>query len=263
MLVFFVCWFIEQVKLNILLQIPRAQSTLFYLCSNVKKIIIAVDGFSSCGKSTLARALAAKLGYLYIDTGAMYRAVALYFLRNDVPYQVDERDDQAVADAIAHVKIEFRDTPNGKATFLNGENVEDEIRQMFVANHVSKVSTISAVRRFLVKQQQALGVDKGVVMDGRDIGTVVFPEAELKLFMTADPKIRAERRLLELRDKGMDMTFDEVIHNLTERDRIDSTRADSPLRQADDALVIDNSNLSPEEQLDLAYSYTMQRGASL
>ncbi len=229
---------------------------MFYLCATVKNIIIAVDGFSSCGKSTLARALAAKLGYLYIDTGAMYRAVALYFLRNDVPYKVDERDDQAVADAIAHVKIEFRETPNGKATFLNGENVEEEIRQMFVANHVSKVSTISAVRRFLVKQQQALGEAKGVVMDGRDIGTVVFPDAELKLFMTADPKVRAERRLLELKSKGMEMTFDEVIHNLTERDRIDSTRADSPLRQADDAIVIDNTLLTPDDQLIKALEIT-------
>lgn len=255
--------FIVQVKLNNLLQIPLSPSTLFYLCGIVKKIIIAVDGFSSCGKSTLARALAAKLGYLYIDTGAMYRAVALYFLRNDVPYKVDERNDEGVAEAIAHVKIEFRDTPNGKATFLNGENVEEEIRQMFVANYVSKVSSISAVRRFLVKQQQVLGADKGVVMDGRDIGTVVFPDAELKLFMTADPKIRAERRLLELKNKGMEMTFEEVIENLSERDRIDSTRADSPLRQAEDAIVIDNSHISPEEQLELAYSYTLQKQASV
>jgi len=206
----------------------------------------------------MARALAAKLGYLYIDTGAMYRAVALYFLRNDVPYKVDERNDMAVADAIAHVKIEFRETPSGKATFLNGENVEEEIRQMFVAKQVSKVSTISAVRRFLVKQQQALGKDKGVVMDGRDIGTVVFPDAELKIFMTADPKIRAERRLLELKSKGMEMSFEEVIHNLTERDRIDSSRADSPLRQAEDAIVIDNSHITPEEQLDLALDFTQK-----
>ena len=229
---------------------------LFELSSSpVKKIIIAVDGFSSCGKSTLARALAEKLDYLYIDSGAMYRAVALYFLQNSVPFKLKERNEAAIDAALSHIHIEFRNDLNGKSTYLNGVNVEDEIRQMFVANHVSKVSTISAVRRFLVKQQQELGKGKGVVMDGRDIGTVVFPHAELKLFMTAEPKIRAERRYKELQAKGVEMTFEEVLANLSERDRIDSTREDSPLRQADDALVIDNSALSPQQQLDLALGY--------
>lgn len=225
----------------------------------MNKIIIAVDGFSSCGKSTLARALAGKLGYLYIDSGAMYRAVALYFLQNHVPFKPEERDDKSIANALTQIQIEFRDTANGKATFLNGVNVEEEIRQMRVADHVSKVSTISAVRRFLVKQQQELGKEKGVVMDGRDIGTVVFPDAELKLFMTAEPEIRAERRLKELLAKGTPMTFGEVFSNLAERDRIDSTREDSPLRQAEDALVIDNSHLDPQEQLALALNYAGTR----
>lgn len=221
----------------------------------MKKIIIAVDGFSSCGKSTLARALAGKLGYLYIDSGAMYRAVSLYFLQNGIPFKPEERDDKGIEAALANIRIEFRDTTKGKATFLNGVNVEDEIRQMRVADHVSKVSTISSVRRFLVKQQQELGKGKGVVMDGRDIGTVVFPEAELKLFMTAEPKIRADRRLKELLAKGTQMTFEEVYANLAERDRIDSTREDSPLKQAADAWVIDNSYLDPQEQLELALHY--------
>ncbi|TNE80550.1 MAG: (d)CMP kinase [Bacteroidetes bacterium] len=226
-----------------------------------QKIIIAVDGYSSCGKSTIARALAKKLGYLYIDSGAMYRAVALYFLRNDVPFQVEERDLQAIEQALSQIHIEFRfnEAIGQQETFLNDENVEEEIRQMFVANHVSKVSTISEVRRFLVKQQQKKGEGKGIVMDGRDIGTVVFPQAELKLFMTADPVIRAERRLAELQGKGMNSTLEEVLHNLQERDRIDSTRADSPLKKADDAVVIDNTHLSPEEQFNLALNYAHQR----
>ncbi|MHB1279427.1 MAG: (d)CMP kinase [Bacteroidia bacterium] len=222
----------------------------------MKKIIIAVDGFSSCGKSTLARALAQKLGYLYIDSGAMYRAVALYFLQNHIPFKPEERDDKIIEAALLRIQIEFRETANGKATFLNGDNVEEEIRHMRVADHVSKVSTISSVRRFLVKQQQELGKGKGVVMDGRDIGTVVFPGAELKLFMTAEPEIRALRRLNELLSKGIPMTYEEVFANLSERDRIDSTREDSPLKQATDAVVIDNSYLDPQEQLDLALQYT-------
>ncbi|HCS20309.1 MAG TPA: (d)CMP kinase [Bacteroidetes bacterium] len=221
----------------------------------MNKIIIAVDGFSSCGKSTLARALAKKLGYLYIDSGAMYRAVALHFLQNGIPFKPEEREDERIESALSDIQIEFRNTPEGKATFLNGVNVEEEIRQMRVADHVSKVSTISTVRRFLVKQQQELGKGKGVVMDGRDIGTVVFPEAELKLFMTAEPEIRAHRRLKELLAKGTPMTYEEVFANLAERDRIDSTRADSPLKQAEDALVIDNSYLTPQEQLELALRY--------
>ncbi|MDX5321645.1 MAG: (d)CMP kinase [Bacteroidota bacterium] len=215
------------------------------------------------GFETLDKALAARLGYLYIDTGAMYRAVALYFLRNQVPFKPEERDDAAVAEALQHIQIRFVDGPKGKLTFLNGENVEEEIRQMFVANHVSKVSTISAVRRFLVAQQQEMGRERGVVMDGRDIGTVVFPDAELKLFMTADPDIRAERRQKELQGKGMDLPLDEVKHNLLERDRIDSSREDSPLMQAEDAVVIDNSNLTPNEQLEIALDFANQKLAAL
>lgn len=225
------------------------------------KIIIAVDGFSSCGKSTVARAMAKKLGYLYIDSGAMYRAVALYFLRNNIPFQIENRDINKVNEALSRIEIEFRfnDEKQCQETFLNNENVEEEIRQMFVANHVSKVSTISEVRRFLVNQQQAKGEGKGIVMDGRDIGTVVFPKAELKLFMTADPKVRAERRLEELKAKGHNPNFEEVLANLQERDRIDSTREDSPLKKADDAIVIDNTRLSPAEQLDIAMNYALER----
>ncbi|MBI1221271.1 MAG: (d)CMP kinase [Bacteroidetes bacterium] len=224
-----------------------------------RPIIIAIDGYSSCGKSTLAKALAKQLGYIYIDTGAMYRAVALYFLRNDVPFKPEERDPQAVAEALNRIQISFQLVNGVKTTFLNGENVEDEIRQMFVANHVSKVSTIPEVRRFLVHQQQEMGKGRGVVMDGRDIGTVVFPDAELKLFMTADPDIRTQRRWDELRSRGIKMSREEVKHNLLERDRIDSSREDSPLMQAADAIVIDNSHLSPGEQLKLALDYTRAR----
>ncbi len=226
-----------------------------------QKIVIAVDGFSSCGKSTVARALAKKLGYLYIDSGAMYRAVALYFLRKDVPFQLEQRNIEAITEALAQINIEFRYSAEKgqQETFLNGENVEEEIRQMFVANHVSKVSTISEVRRFLVKQQQKKGEGKGIVMDGRDIGTVVFPNAELKLFMTADPQVRAQRRLAELQSKGIHSSLEEVLHNLQERDRIDSTREDSPLKKADDAVVIDNTDLSEEEQFNLALRFAMER----
>lgn len=220
-----------------------------------QRIIVAIDGFSSCGKSTLAKAMAKELGYIYIDTGAMYRAVALYFLRNQVPFKPEERDDKAIAEALNHIRVEFRQTDSGKATFLNGENVEEEIRQMFVASHVSKVSTISAVRRFLVKQQQEMGKARGVVMDGRDIGTVVFPDAELKLFMTADPDIRAQRRQSEMASKGKEMTLEEVKANLLERDQIDSSREDSPLSKAEDARTIDNSHLTETEQLLLAMNY--------
>lgn len=223
----------------------------------MERIIIAVDGYSSCGKSTLAKALAKKLGYTYIDSGAMYRAVALYFLRNQVPFLPETRDISQIREALENIRIRFVRNPESgqQDTYLNEENVEKEIRQMFVANHVSKVSTISEVRRFLVKQQQKKGEKKGIVMDGRDIGTVVFPEAELKLFMTADPLVRAQRRLAELQAKGQTADFEEVLANLRERDHIDSTREDSPLRQAEDAIVIDNSVLTPEEQLEIALGY--------
>lgn len=213
------------------------------------KITVAIDGYSSCGKSTLAKQLAAALGYSYVDTGAMYRAVTLYFIRN----QIDLFHPEQISDALHHLTIEFRINENTQQqeTFLNGENIENEIRvNPRVASAVSDVSAVSEVRRFLVKQQQAMGQLKGIVMDGRDIGTVVFPDAELKLFVTADPKVRAQRRLDELTEKGQHTTFEEVLANLEKRDYIDSNRADSPLKQADDAVVLDNSTMTREEQFE-------------
>jgi CMP/dCMP kinase len=221
----------------------------------VKKIIVAIDGFSSCGKSTLARALSRKLHYAYVDTGAMYRAVTLYCIEN----QVDISNPVAVLDALQHIEIHFeRDKEKGNQTFLNGENVEVKIRQMYVSEHVSDVATISEIRRVMVKQQQAMGNRKGIVMDGRDIGTVVFPKAELKIFLTADNQIRTQRRYDELLAKGAPSEFEDIRHNLSERDRIDSTRADSPLRQADDAIVINNTMLTEVEQLELALSMALK-----
>lgn len=213
------------------------------------RIIIALDGFAACGKSTLAKALAKKLNYVYIDSGAMYRAVTLYCLDN----QVDWNDPEAIQEVLENIEISFRVENGTNQTFLNGQNVEAAIRTMRVSESVSPVSTISAVRRKLVELQQALGKEKGIVMDGRDIGTVVFPKAELKLFVTASIAVRTERRLLELRAKGDLITPAEIIQqNLLNRDKIDSSREDSPLRQAEDAIVIDNSQLTPEQQLDLA-----------
>lgn len=212
------------------------------------KIIIAIDGYSSCGKSTLAKQLAKKIGYHYVDTGAMYRAVTLYLIRN----QIDIHHPEMVAEVLPQIKISFGldEATQQQFTILNGENIENEIRiNPRVAGFVSDVSSISAVRRFLVRQQQEMGNHKGIVMDGRDIGTVVFPKAELKLFVTADPAIRANRRLEELAEKGQNTTFDEVLANLEKRDHIDSTRADSPLMKAEDAIELDNSNLTREEQL--------------
>jgi CMP/dCMP kinase len=218
------------------------------LCSifaAMKRIIIAIDGYSSCGKSTLAKALAKVLHYAYVDTGAMYRAVTLYFLDNNVDYN----DRTAVRDALNHIDIHFERTKSGNHAFLNGMDVENEIRTMRISEVVSPVSTISEVRRFLVAQQQKMGARKGIVMDGRDIGTVVFPEAELKIFLTANTDIRTQRRFDELRYKGQIVDFEAIKKNLLERDLIDSNRADSPLRQADDAILIDNSQLTPDEQL--------------
>lgn len=212
-------------------------------------IIIAIDGYSSCGKSTLAKELARHIGYKYIDTGAMYRAVALYLLRN----QIDIHHPEHVQQALHDIQIHFELNNRHQDIFLNGENVEEEIRiNPRVASTVSDVSAISSVRRFLVKQQQEMGKDKGIVMDGRDIGTVVFPQAELKLFVTADPKIRAQRRFDELNAKGQDTTFEEVLANLAKRDHIDSTREDSPLKQADDAILLDNSDMNREQQFAFA-----------
>lgn len=221
-------------------------------------IIIAIDGYSSCGKSTLAKHVAKEWHYRYIDTGAMYRAVALFLLRN----QIDIYHPEHVAQALENIVIDFRVNKETQSqdTYLNGENVEHEIRvNPRVVSIVSDVSAISEVRRFLVKQQQQMGKDKGIVMDGRDIGTVVFPEAELKIFVTADPKIRAERRLEELKEKGQHTTLEEVLANLKKRDHIDSTRADSPLKKADDAIELDNSNMSKDEQFDLVNEWVKQR----
>ncbi len=215
-----------------------------------KKIIIAIDGHSSCGKSTMAKQLAQQLGYIYIDTGAMYRVVTLVALRNG--WITDKVPDKAkVIKGLKDIHISFKwDEKQGKnTTFLNGENVEDEIRRLEVSDNVSPISTIAEVREEMVKQQRENGINKGIVMDGRDIGTVVFPSAELKIFMTASPEVRAQRRYLELKEKGLDVSFEEVLANVEGRDKIDSSRAASPLKQADDALVLDNSNLSREEQL--------------
>lgn len=200
--------------------------------------VIAIDGFSACGKSTLARAMAKQLGYRFIDTGAMYRMVTLHFLRNNVSLA----DMGAVAGALSGLQVDF--VPGSNDALLNGENVENDIRGKAVSDHVSPVAAVPAVRRWVVPQQQAMGRAGGIVMDGRDIGTVVFPNADLKLFITADPAVRAERRMRENNARGLHLSREEVAANLAERDHIDTTRADSPLRQAEDAIVIDNSDLS-------------------
>jgi cytidylate kinase len=215
----------------------------------MKKITIAIDGYSSCGKSTMAKDLAREIGYIYIDSGAMYRAVTLYSLRHGffTPQGIDE---EALRQALPNVRISFQLNPEtGRPmTYLNGENVENEIRTMEVSGHVSPIAALGFVREALVSQQQAMGREKGIVMDGRDIGTVVFPDAELKVFVTASPQIRAQRRYDELKAKGQEASFEEILHNVEERDRIDRSRAVSPLRQAEDALLLDNSHLTIAEQ---------------
>ncbi len=216
----------------------------------MKQIVIAIDGFSSCGKSTIAKELSKILTYKYVDTGAMYRAVTLYLIQN----HIDFNNIQDVINALEKISITFKidEQTQIQETFLNGENIENEIRvNPRVAGFVSNVSSISEVRGFLVKQQQELGKLRGIIMDGRDIGTVVFPDAELKLFITADPNVRAQRRFDELKAKGNNTTFEEVLANLTKRDYIDSNRDDSPLMKADDAIEIDNSNINQKEQLEL------------
>ena len=217
---------------------------------NKKKIVIALDGFSSCGKSTFAKAIAAKLGYIFIDTGAMYRAVALYALEQGaiVDGVVDEAQ---VVELLGEVEISFRFNAERGASdiYVNGVYAEDRIRGIEVSNCVSKVSSIGAVREKLVAMQQQMGRERGVVMDGRDIGTVVFPDAELKIFMTADPQVRAERRYKELTAKGEEVTMEEILENVISRDQADMTRAISPLRRAEDALELDNSYMSVEEQM--------------
>ncbi len=214
----------------------------------MKKITIAIDGHSSCGKSTLAKALSKALNYIYIDSGAMYRAVTYFFLENNINLE----DNQAIAKALSEIEIRFKRDERGIRTILNGIDVENEIREMRVSEMVSPVATISAVRKELVKQQRQLGKEKGIVMDGRDIGTVVFKDAELKIFLTADPEIRVQRRYDELKAKGLNVDLETVKANLLKRDHIDSTREDSPLRKAADAIVINNTLLTPQQQLEKA-----------
>ncbi len=217
------------------------------------KITIAVDGFSSTGKSTLAKALAKHLGYIYVDTGAMYRAVALFAMQNGYIGK-DFVDTQSLINSLPYIKLVFKYNPNlgFSEMYLNGDNVETEIRSIEVSNYVSKVAGIPEVRSKLVEQQHEMGKNKGVVMDGRDIGTVVFPEAEIKLFMTASAHTRAERRFKELQQKGDQVTFEEVFKNIEDRDYMDTHREDSPLVKAKDAIEFDNSNISKEEQFQKA-----------
>ena len=207
-------------------------------------IIVAIDGYSSCGKSTIAKALAKYAGYTYVDTGAMYRATTLYAQRQGLAEHLEQ-----IVPLLKDIQIGFTQTPSGQHVTLNGEDVEAYIRTLEIGNMASQISTIKEVRAFLVAQQQAMGEKKGIVMDGRDIGTVVFPDAELKLFLTASPEVRAERRFKELQAKGENPVFDEVLRDTNDRDYRDTHRAESPLRQADDAVVVDNSYMTREEQM--------------
>ncbi|MCR8892742.1 (d)CMP kinase [Bacteroides sp. ET336] len=216
----------------------------------MRKITIAIDGFSSCGKSTMAKDLAKEIGYIYIDSGAMYRAVTLYCLENSLFNSDGSVNSEELEKHINDISVSFclNEATLKPETFLNGVNVESKIRTMEVSSRVSLVAALGFVREALVKLQQEMGKSKGIVMDGRDIGTVVFPDAELKIFVTASAEIRAKRRYDELMAKGQEVSFDEILKNVEERDRIDQTRAVSPLRKADDAIVLDNSNMTVEEQ---------------
>lgn len=214
-----------------------------------KKIVIAVDGFSSCGKSTMAKDLAKAIGYIYIDSGAMYRAVTLFALRRNLFLADGQVNEEQLRAELPEIRITFALNNEQKPeTYLNGENVEKEIRGLEVSSRVSRIAALDFVRAELVHQQQLMGQEKGIIMDGRDIGTCVFPDAELKIFVVASAEIRAQRRYDELTAKGEKVNFEEILHNVQERDRIDMTRAVSPLRKADDALELDNSHLTPEEQ---------------
>lgn len=221
----------------------------------MKQIIVAVDGYSSCGKSTIAKALAKYAGYTYVDTGAMYRATALYAQRAGLAEKLEE-----VVPILNNILIGFIHTAEGQHVTLNGEDVEAYIRTLEIGNLASQISTIKEVRSFLVAQQQAMGEKKGIVMDGRDIGTVVFPNAELKLFLTASPEVRAERRFKELQAKGESPVFEDVLRDTNDRDYRDTHRAESPLRQAEDAVVVDNSEMTREEQME--YIVEVFRGRS-
>ena len=223
----------------------------------MKKIVIAIDGYSACGKSTLAKQLADKLNYLFLDTGAMYRAVAYYFLKNNLNW----KEKQIRESHFPQIDISFKTNIalNKQETYLNDENIESEIRTMQINNIVSEIAAYSDVRKFLVSRQQAIGALKGIVMDGRDIGTVVFPEAELKIFITAELETRIQRRYLELLQNGFDVTKKEIKENLLKRDLEETSRADSPLIKANDAILIDNTHLSPLQQLDKVYQLALKR----
>ena len=222
------------------------------------KIIVAIDGYSSCGKSTIAKALAKYAGYTYVDTGAMYRATALYAQRAGVAEALEQ-----IVPQLKNIEIGFIQTPNGQHVTLNGEDVESQIRTLEIGNMASQISTIKEVRAFLVAQQQVMGEQKGIVMDGRDIGTVVFPTAELKLFLTASPEVRAERRYEELKAKGESPIYEEVLADVNDRDYRDTHRAESPLRQAEDAVVVDNSNMTREEQMQYIIGVFRERCATI
>ena len=221
----------------------------------MKKITIAIDGFSSCGKSTMAKDLAKEIGYIYVDTGAMYRSVTLYALRHNLFNADGTIREEELKEQMKDINISFQlnKTTGRPDTYLNGENVENAIRTMEVSSHVSPIATLAFVREALVAQQQRMGAEKGIVMDGRDIGTVVFPKAELKIFVTASAEVRAQRRYDELKAKGMDADYADILKNVEERDYIDSHRATSPLRKADDATELDNSNLTIAEQKKWLY----------
>ena len=214
----------------------------------MSKIIVAIDGYSSCGKSTIAKALAKYAGYTYVDTGAMYRAIGLYTLRNGLTEEAD------IVAALPKIQVGFILVDGAQHVTLNGEDVESQIRTLEAGNCASRISQIKAVRAFLVAQQQAMGEAKGIVMDGRDIGTVVFPKAELKLFLTASPEVRAQRRYDELVEKGEQPKFEDVLADVNDRDYRDTRRAESPLKQAEDAIVVDNSNMTPDEQMQVIYN---------
>lgn len=221
-------------------------------------IIVAIDGYSSCGKSTIAKALAKYAGYTYVDTGAMYRATALYAKRVGVAEALEQ-----IIPQLKNIEIGFIQTSNGQHVTLNGEDVEAYIRTLEIGNLASQISTIKEVRAFLVAQQQSMGEKKGIVMDGRDIGTVVFPNAELKLFLTASPEVRAERRFKELTVKGENPVFEDVLRDTNDRDYRDTHRAESPLRQADDAVVVDNSHMTQEEQMEHIINVFNERCATV
>ena len=221
-------------------------------------IIVAIDGYSSCGKSTIAKALAKYAGYTYVDTGAMYRATALYAQRQGLAEHLEQ-----IVPLLKDIQIGFTQTPSGQHVTLNGEDIEAYIRTLEIGNLASQISTIKEVRAFLVAQQKAMGEKKGIVMDGRDIGTVVFPKAELKLFLTASPEVRAERRFKELQSKGENPVFEDVLRDTNDRDYRDTHRAESPLRQADDAVVVDNSHMTREEQMEHIIKVFNERCATI